>query len=290
MRPILFHIDSVPIRAYSLMIFIGFAAALFYTRAVARRRMAGRSPDEPGVITPDHIADGARMGLIVGIIGTRVVYVLFNWHEFAGRPLDVFKIWEGGLSFIGAPLFAFPYLAWFCRRHKLPFWGFADLIAPGFPLGQAFGRIGCFLNGCCYGAPCALPWATRFHPDGDTTISTLPSHPSQLYEAAMNFAIFFILDRWSRRRHAKGEMVVAYFMLYSVVRFTSELFRKGGTSDVLAWGLTHAQVISLIALPICALILYQMRKRASSTGSTGSPGPASAASPQPELAHPANPN
>src|SRR5947209_5112391 len=146
MHPILFHIGPLAIRSYGALILVGFICALWFGMSTARRMMAGRSAAEPGVITPYHIFDAARLGLFIGLFGTRVLYVVFNWQEFRGHPLDMFILWKGGLTFIGAPIFGYLYLWYYCRRHALPFARFADIGAPGFALGEAFGRIGCFLN------------------------------------------------------------------------------------------------------------------------------------------------
>src|SRR5262245_29557985 len=102
MRPILFYLGPVPIRSFGVMVLLGFLLALWYAMSAARRRMAGRRPDEPGVITPEHVFDMSLMGLFVCIAGARVLYVLLQPWEFSGRWPDVFKIWTGGISIHGA--------------------------------------------------------------------------------------------------------------------------------------------------------------------------------------------
>lgn len=262
MYPTLFHIGPIPIRSYGVMVLIGFLLALWYVMRAAQRRMAGRDPKEPGVITPERILDMSLIGLFIGILGTRVVYVLLNLGEFRQNPLDVFKIWTGGLTFLGAPIFAFTYLYWCCRRYQYRFLELADLIAPAFALGYAIGRIGCFLNGCCYGHACDLPWAVSFHfENASVSYTTAPSHPTQLYATIMSLITFFLLDRWSRRPHRDGEIFLGYIALYCIYRFIDEHFRNGATAQVFLFGLTHAQVFCVALLPVALILLWRLRRR-----------------------------
>lgn len=258
MHPVLFHIGPIPIRSYGVLVLVGFLLGLWYVMRAARRRMASLKPSDPGVITPDHVFDASLVGLFMGILGTRVLYVALNWPQFRDNPLDIFKIWTGGLTFLGAPLFGFGYLYYYCRRHHLPFLAFADLCAPGFALASAFGRIGCFLNGCCYGHACDLPWAVRFYQEGG--VLTPPSHPAQLYEAVFHLFWFVLLDRWLRRPHRDGEVLLGYLGLYCVSRFIMEEFRKGGSSTVDAFGLSLAQIYCVVALPIFLFLLWLLRR------------------------------
>jgi phosphatidylglycerol:prolipoprotein diacylglycerol transferase len=260
MFPTLFHIGPIPIRTYGVMVLIGFLLALWYAMATARRRMAGRKPEEPGVITPEHVFDMAIVGLFVGIVGARLLYVLLDPGEFRERPLDILKTWTGGVTVVGAILAGIPYLWWYCRRHRLPFLAFADIAAPAFALGQAVGRIGCFLNGCCYGHACDLPWAMRFPLDEQGRLWTQPSHPTQLYATAMSLLIWFLLDRRSRRSHPVGELFIGYLTLYCISRFIEEHFRKGATASLFALGLTHAQAFCLLMLPVLLYLLWRVRR------------------------------
>lgn len=253
------------------MVLFGFVLALWYAMAAARRRMAetaenGRSTPAPNAerptpnpITPDHVFDMSLAGLFVGIVGARILYVLLDPQEFRSNWWDVLKVWTGGISIHGAIVSSAIFLWWYCRRHKLNYLEFADLCAPAFALGYAIGRIGCFLNGCCYGAKCSLPWATKFIMDEHSYQLTPPSHPTQLYATVMNLISFAILDRWSRKSHRRGEIFLGFIAFYSIYRFIDEYFRKGATATVFFWGLTHAQVFSLIVLPIAIALLLRIR-------------------------------
>jgi len=261
MYPVLFHLGTLPVRAYGFMVFVGFALGLLYTRTMARRKMGGRSPDTVGVITPDHVTRFCVRALWVGILGGRLLYVALDWKSYRGRPQELFNIWEGGMTAYGAILFGLGYLWYYCRRHRLSFLGFADLIAPTIALVYAVGRIGCFLNGCCFGAPWDHPWAVSFIRDGHTDLgNTVPSHPAQLYSSAMNFAMFAFLHYRSRRSHNSGEVFATYLVLFCLYRTAYEYLRAGASSEVLFSGLTHAQVFNLALLPFALLLLWRIRK------------------------------
>jgi phosphatidylglycerol:prolipoprotein diacylglycerol transferase len=276
MLPTLFHIGPIPIRSFGVMVLLGFLLGLWYAMAMARRRictrssgllvMAGHKPGEPGVITPDHIFDLSLIGLFVSIVCARLLYVLLDLGEFRHNPWEVFKIWTGGISIHGAMVGGALTVWWYCRRHKLLFLAFADLCSPAFALGYAVGRIGCFLNGCCYGHACDLPWAVRFHAEDQHGLLTPPSHPTQLYATLMSLAIFALLHRYLRRPHRDGAIFLGYLALYCVYRFIDEYFRRygpgtgyaTGTADIFFWGLTHAQVFSLLALPVILFFLWRI--------------------------------
>ena len=263
MHPILFYLGPLPVRAYGTLILIGFLVALRYVTLAARKRSRQTQPAPQVEITADHVLDMSLVGLIAGIVGTRIVYVALNWHLFSTNPLDALKLWTGGLSFIGAPVFGFGYAWWYCRRHKLPFLAVADLGAPGFALAYAFGRIGCLLNGCCYGHACSLPWAMRFHDDGAPNVWTDPSHPTQIYSAVMSLVIFAALHRLLNRPHRDGTVFVAYLALYAVYRFVNDFCRSGATAKVVWLGLTDGQCAAIIALPVLIFAFGRVsRKRA----------------------------
>jgi phosphatidylglycerol:prolipoprotein diacylglycerol transferase len=274
MRPTLFYIWSVPVRSFGVMVLIGFLLALWYAMSMARKKMAGRKAGEPGVITPDHMFDFSLMALFVSIIGARILYIVLDWSEFSNNPTDVLKIWTGGISIHGAIISSTLFLWWYCRRHKLSFLRFADLCAPAFTIGYAVGRLGCFLNGCCYGSECNLPWAVRFIKDGREGFYTPPSHPTQIYASLMSLIMLVILHMWSRRPHRDGEIILGFFGLYCIYRFIDEQFRKGATADIFVAGLTHAQVFSLVVLPFVAYFLMRVRRGPAPVVSKEAPVPA----------------
>ena len=162
MHPILFEIPRIeflnwvigpiPIRLYGLMIGLGFIIGI---------TLAARQAKKEGVNT-DRVLDLGVYMLLMAIVGSRLLFVLTNLREFADKPLEAFAIWKGGLVFYGGVLAAVPVGIWYVKRHGLPVWKTADIMAPSVAIGQVFGRLGCFFAGCCYGAPCSGPVCITF--------------------------------------------------------------------------------------------------------------------------------
>jgi phosphatidylglycerol:prolipoprotein diacylglycerol transferase len=246
MHSTLFEVFGVPIRSYGLMMVIGFALGLWRMVRVGRKR------DLP----PERLYDLALTVLLSGIVGARIVYVMLNRDSESWRELVA--VWNGGLSFHGGVAFAMAAGYVYIRRAKLPFWQCADIAAPSLAIGYAVARVGCFLNGCCYGAPTSLPWGVRFCENG---VLTPPSHPTQLYAMGANLLIFVILTRVERLGRGSGFVFVSYIGLYGIYRFLIEFLRKGYSAKVFVLGLTEAQVVSLLMIAGSAIVLSLMRSR-----------------------------
>jgi len=166
MHPELFKIPfvNVTVWTYGVMMVIGFLSAVFVIRYLSRD------------ITPDPqlITNAALYSLIAGVVGARLFYIIHHFDQFQERPLSVFAIWQGGLELLGGVVLAIAVISFYLRHHKLPIRRYLDILAIGLLLALAFGRIGCFLRGCCFGKPTNLPWAIRF-PYGS------PAYHSQVY-------------------------------------------------------------------------------------------------------------
>ncbi|RKY23736.1 MAG: prolipoprotein diacylglyceryl transferase [Planctomycetota bacterium] len=154
MFPELFEIPIIhlTVKSYGLMMVLAFLTAVYLIRRLSRN------------ITPDPqmITNAALYALIAGIFGSRLFYVVHHFDQFRGRLFSVFAVWQGGLELLGGVLLAIAVIALYCRRHKLPVRRYLDILAVGLMAALAVGRIGCFLNGCCFGKPTNLPWAVRF--------------------------------------------------------------------------------------------------------------------------------
>ena len=154
MYPELFKIPftELTVKSYGLMMVIGFLAAVSLIRRLSRN------------ITPDPqlITNAALYSLIAGVVGARLFYVAHYFEMFRDDPLSVFAIWQGGLELLGGVVLAITVIIFYLRYHKLPVRRYLDILAIGLMLALVFGRIGCFLNGCCFGKPTDLPWAVRF--------------------------------------------------------------------------------------------------------------------------------
>ncbi len=249
MFPILFHIGSYAVHTYGVVLMLAFVVSIFIAFRTAQRRTA---EDARWPITPEHVLDLGIWLVVAGLLGARIMFVALDWEMYAGHPLDVFRVWQGGLSFHGGFFGGLIALSLFCIRHRIPVLTMADLYAPGSMLGYGVGRVGCFLNGCCYGAPTKMPWGIRFHDDG---VLTPPSHPTQLYSVGLALLSFALLLRLQRHQAFRGQLSCWFFVLAGTERFIMEIWRANVTSTVVALGLTDVQWLCLgfIALGVVGL-------------------------------------
>ncbi len=248
MHPVLLQWGPLTLRSYGVMVALGvLLAAWWVRRAFAQRRL------------PDDLFYDLLIGTIAaGVVGARLMYVLLNWSTYRTNLSATVMIWvDGGLSFHGAVAGGILVGWWLCRRYRVPFWRVADAVAPALALGHAFGRFGCFLNGCCYGIPTTMPWGVRFF-NPALRVDTLPSHPTQLYEAAGLLVLFALLSRYSRQPPYEGAVFIWWVIFYSVLRFVVEFWRAGATALVVN-GLTQAQWLSLVLFAI-ALAYHRWRR------------------------------
>lgn len=154
MYPELFELPFIhlTVKSYGLMMVIGFLSAIFIIRRLSR----DITPN------PQYITNAALYSLIAGVAGARLFYVIHYFGQFKERPIEVFYIWQGGLELLGGVILAITVIFFYLWYHKLPIRQYLDILAIGLMLALVFGRIGCFLNGCCFGRPTELPWAVRF--------------------------------------------------------------------------------------------------------------------------------
>ncbi|MCX5716696.1 MAG: prolipoprotein diacylglyceryl transferase [Candidatus Omnitrophica bacterium] len=226
MHPILAKIGPLTLYSYGLMVALGFIVG-----ALLASRLAPRFG-----IPPEKITTLSLVILLSGIFGARLLYVLLNIKDFIPDPLEALKLSHGGLAFHGGAFAAFIFGLIYVKRARLPLWDTLDLLSPYIVLGHAIGRIGCFLNGCCYGKPYTGITAVVF---GDGTAR----YPTQIYSALLLILLYCILRFFLQRRRFKGQVFFLYLMLYSAARFFVEFLR--GDNTLFLPGLTVAQVISI---------------------------------------------
>jgi phosphatidylglycerol:prolipoprotein diacylglycerol transferase len=209
-----------------------------------------------------------------------LLYVISYWDDLFRDPLfpkapwtEIFMVQRGGLVFYGGLIGASLACILYVRRKKLPLWKVSDILAPSIALGYVFGRFGCFLNGCCFGRPCSLPWAIRY-PDGSDVWNTqlarkmisegspaIPVHPSQIYDSLMNLGLYLGLAWLFRRKKFDGQIFAAYLMGYAVTRSIAETFRGDYTAAHLYGGLTPAHLLSIGIFAGGAILYAALPKR-----------------------------
>ncbi|MDD5137184.1 MAG: prolipoprotein diacylglyceryl transferase, partial [Candidatus Omnitrophica bacterium] len=184
----------------------------------------------------------------------RLLYVALNASFYLANPVEIVLLSKGGLIWYGGFILALAVVIIYVYLNNLDLWSVIDLIVPYVALAQAFGRIGCFLNGCCYGLKVApdFPFAVTFPCEADARL------PAQLISAGILFLIFIVLIKWQDRRRFGGEIFFAYCILYSLKRFIME-FLRGDNPRILA-GLTMSQLISIFIF-IAALMLFLYKRR-----------------------------
>ena len=252
MYPVLIKIGPLTIHTYGFLIAIGFVIALLL--AVRQAKKTG--------FPHESIVDIGFYVLIAGIIGSRIFFVMTNWPYYKNHPVDIVKIWEGGLVFYGGMLFALPAAIWYAKRKGLHLWSTADIWAPSIAIGHAIGRLGCFCAGCCYGTPAKdIPWAVTFTDPESLAILGVPLHPSKLYESAGEFINFFMLILFRRHQSFKGQIFWMYILNYSIIRFVVERFRGDEVRGFIFPGFSISQGISVLMLITAVVFLVWLKRK-----------------------------
>ncbi len=262
MRRVLFVIPGLgfELRGFGVLLLLACFAALFLTAWRARHEK----------LDPNAVFDLAVWLISGGFIGARVVY-LVQHREVVQHVWDVFKFWQGGIVFYGCILGGLVGSLIYWARHPFPFQPMADAVAPSLALGSALGRLGCWLNGCCYGAVCDLPWAVCFpagtlpwvhHRDAGLIPPSAPCslavHPTQLYAALDGVILLGLLSWYYPRRRRDGEVMALLMVAYPITRFLIEYLRDD--EGAIFAGLTLSQNIS-VALLVCGLIAWSRLAR-----------------------------
>ncbi len=262
MHPILFEIPRleflnwtvgpIPIRLYGLMIGLGFIIGIF---------LAARQAKKEGV-NPDRVLDLGVYMLLTAIVGSRLLFVLTDLKDFSANPLQAFALWKGGLVFYGGLLAAVPVGIWYLKKHSLPVWKTTDIMAPSIALGQAFGRLGCFSAGCCYGAPSSGLFSVIFTDPRSLAPLGVPLFPTQLTEAAGNLTIFLVLLLVRRFKKFDGQVFWSYVLFYAVLRFVIEFFR-GDTIRGLYFGnaISTSQIIAIGMFLLAGVMIWRLSKK-----------------------------
>lgn len=241
------------LHTYGLVLAVAFLAGLWITS-----RQARRSGLDANLVT-----DMAIWVLIAGLIGAKVLLVAVDWRLYTGTPREMLSIFQSGGVFYGGLLGGMLVAWWYARRHRLPAWATADVLAPGVILGQAIGRLGCFAAGCCYGKPATVPWAVTFTDAAVRNVGTpmdTPLHPSQLYESILAFLLFFALLWLADRKRFPGQVVLSYAIGYSAIRFTLEFWRGDPRGSFFGGALSTSQVIAIV-LVLGAAVLWPRLSR-----------------------------
>ena len=252
MYPILCRIGPISVHAYGFMLAVAFLVGVLITLHYAKREK----------IDADVILELAMYGMIAAIVGSRLLYVIGEWEQYKDNILEIFMVQKGGLAFLGGLILGILVVAWRAKRRGVPPLKFMDVAVPGTALGYAVARVGCFLNGCCFGLPTEVPWAMHF-PFGSLAHSQFPAdtiHPTQVYAMLSMFAVFLIVVYLWKHKKYDGQIFFWWLILYSVYRFIVEFFRYC-PEELYFWGLNPGQIIALAMFAAGAVFVIYNRKR-----------------------------
>jgi phosphatidylglycerol:prolipoprotein diacylglycerol transferase len=257
MHPILFEINlgflRIPLHSYGFLIAIGFLCGIATVRKLSVRSK----------MNPDINADLAFWLLMYGFIGARILFIITRFDYFLENPLDMVKVWEGGLVFFGGLIAATAYAGFYFKKHKLNLWRMMDVLSPGLVVAHAFGRMGCLMAGCCYGRPTSVPWAIKLNSElVDDALKNVPIHPTQIYESVSLFILYAGLMYTFRTKKFDGQVGLTYFMLYPIIRSIIEIYRGDSIRGFVIDGiLSTSQFISIGVFALAlATLLYRLKQ------------------------------
>lgn len=257
MHPVLFKIGSFEMASYGLMTAIGYGVAAWYLY----RRLNKIKLDKE---TFWNLIFIIFMG---ALIGGKLLFIIVSWPQLgatlAEKITAILHDIRYGFVFFGGLIVAVVSTVYYMKKKGLPVLKTSDFLIVGLPLGHAFGRIGCFLAGCCHGRPTDVPWGVVFT---DTHSLVAPEllgvhiHPTQLYESLCNFLLFFLLHKLYNRPHKTGTILLAYVTCYSLMRFALEFFR-GDFRGAYMLGMSPSQLISLAASLLAAAGWWKLSRK-----------------------------
>ena len=250
MLPNLLCLGKICIHSYGVMVFLGIVAGW----AVLRRLTMGE-------IAKKRLEDVVFFSVIWAIVGARVFYFLFwDFESLKADPFSFFYIWQGGLAIYGAFTGGLVSLFFYSKKLKIPFLKILDFFAPAFAVGQAIGRIGCTLAGCCYGKPTDWFFGVKFNNPLSLAPHGVKLIPTQPMESVLDFLLFlFLFSRAKTKKHKVGEVFALYIIGYSTIRFFLEFLRGDTVAGFL--NLTAMQNIALIGIALGIFLLIWKRKQ-----------------------------
>lgn len=242
MHPVICEIGPFKIYSYGLMLAIAFFISVFFASKEAKKRS----------FPADLIWNTGFVAVIAGIAGARIFYVLENIEFYFNHPLEIIILQHGGLSWFGGFILGTAAAIYYLKKRKFSVLKTLDIFAPYLALAQGIGRLGCFLNGCCYGKVSVCGIYSPLH--NQTLI------PTQLYSSLALILIFIFLRYLQSKPLHEGTIICSYLVLYSVKRFIIEFFRND--NHVFMFGLTLFQIISVVLFFFSLTCLFFMFKKA----------------------------
>jgi phosphatidylglycerol:prolipoprotein diacylglycerol transferase len=251
--PRLFQFGNFGIPTYGVLVALGVLLGLW---------ISVRNSAKQG-IKRENAWDFGIAVVLAGIVGSKLLYLLVDWHFYVEHPREIFSFatLQAGGIFSGGLIGAFAVAAWYLRKHQMPALATCDAFAPGLAIGHSVGRLGCFAAGCCYGKATDHFWGVTFtNPLAQQLVGTPLGHalePTQLFESAVELSIFFLLTWMFKRKKFDGQIFGAYLFLYGIARFFLEFLRDDpGRGSVFGGVMSGTQLIAIGLVLTGGLIWY----------------------------------
>ena len=250
-NPVAFSFGELKVYWYGIIILVGFLLNYFLVKC-----RVGKDKNSYG-IKFDDVVDYIIGALVIGFLSARAYFVLFNLDYYIVHPSEILKIWHGGIAIYGGIIGAAIYAIAFCKKKKIDFLNFADLLVPYLACAQSIGRWGNFVNQEAHGGITTLPWKMGIF-DSDINAYTYV-HPTFLYESICTMTIFLILLSVSKKRKFKGQILYLYAIMYGVARMVIEGFR---TDSLMFANFRVSQMLSVFFVIIFGITyFYESRSR-----------------------------
>lgn len=246
MHPKLFEFGNFFLPTYGLMVALGFLAGMLVTKTLAARRG----------LDSEFVVGAALYTALVGLAGAKLALILQDFSYYARNPeqLISMNMLQSAGIFYGGVVAGLAFFVWYLRQHKMPIAAAADCLAPGLAVGHALGRLGCFFGGCCFGEACDRAWAVTYTNAAVRDFSNVPLgvplHPTQIYEAATELAVFAILWFAFGKLTQPGKILGLFLVLSSTGRFAVEFFRAHDAAFPFGWILSTAQWTALLLIAL----------------------------------------
>ncbi|MHC4791462.1 MAG: prolipoprotein diacylglyceryl transferase, partial [Planctomycetota bacterium] len=242
--------------SYALMLTIAFLAGTIL--AVRRAKRYG--------IQPREVIKLVNIIIIASIVGSRILFVLENLKVYSENLLSILFIWQGGFSYNGALFLSLVCTFLWLRRKKISVGKMLDVLAPAIALGFFFVRIGCFLNGCCFGTPTEMSWGVIFPPSSPAgqVYENIKIHPTQLYSSFSGLISFFLLLRLEKKiqfAEVSGLLFLSFLTLSALWRFIIEFFRYQGHDSTKVGWFTEAQIYSMVIFIFSVIMITRICKK-----------------------------
>lgn len=260
-NPVAFSLGGAKVYWYGLIILAGFLLNYFLVKYRLRSTLKSDDSKEKNDaytfgIKFDACVDYIIGALIVGFLSARAYFVLFNLEYYLAYPSEILKIWHGGIAIYGGILGAAIYAIIFCKKKKINFFDFADLLVPYLACAQSIGRWGNFVNQEAHGGPTTLPWKMGIYDESISAYTYV--HPTFLYESICTMAIFLILLKVSKKRKFKGQVLHLYAILYGLARAVIEGLR---TDSLMLANFRISQVLSVFFVIIFGITYFYTSRR-----------------------------